>query len=320
MPRSSKSKTKTKATPTQKTLVTMLLDRSGSMGSIKAQTLAAINSYLGELRTAASDIRFSLVQFDTDHQDGMALEKTFVGAAVKDVRDLTDADFHPRGMTPLLDAIQTTIGAVQTSLLGRDDIKCVFVIQTDGMENASREATWASVQALIDAKTKAGWEFLFMGAGLKEQTYSMADRLGVTRDKTLSYGTDMAETQAAFAATAANIRGYSEGTLASAAYSSHQKLRAGDVVDGGVSLDPTLFPVPSLPATPAPQAPHPSGGSRINSPIGLYPYPPVGIPRQPDPFALPFQPYVDDKTPKKKPANTANPSHPFELSLDLDPK
>jgi uncharacterized protein YegL len=126
---------------TKKTLVTLLLDRSGSMQSVKDDTIGAINSYIEELKSSKSKIHFSLILFDS-FGGGCDLEKVYVAEKIKNVDPLTSKDFNPRGGTPLIDASCTTIRAVEESIKGKD-ANVVFAIQTDGNENQSVENSWA---------------------------------------------------------------------------------------------------------------------------------------------------------------------------------
>lgn len=209
----------------KKTLVTLLLDRSGSMQSVKSDTIGAINAYLGELRNAEADIRFSLVLFDTGPSGKMDLEKVFVARPVAEVPDLTGADFMPRGGTPLIDAACTTIRAVGDSLVGKE-ANVVMAIQTDGAENASVENDWSGLKTLIAEKEEAGWEFLFMGCGI--DAYEQGRMMGIKASKTLSYRRGNKETLAAFAETARNTARYASGAMMDMGYSAAQKRRAGD--------------------------------------------------------------------------------------------
>jgi hypothetical protein len=210
--------------PHSKTLVTLLLDRSGSMQSAKDDTLGALNAYLSGLRSSGADIRFSLVLFDTDG-NRMALDKVHVARRIAEVPDLRPEDYTPRGSTPLIDAACTTIRAVAASLDGHD-AKPVFVIQTDGQENASVENSWADLKALIAEKELAGWDFVFMGCGI--DAYDQGARMGVSTDRTMAYRRDRAATEAAF-------EGLAEATVAASAmpqarfaFARRQKDRAGD--------------------------------------------------------------------------------------------
>lgn len=219
---------KSKKTAPTRTLVTLLLDRSGSMQSLKDDTIGAINAYLGTLRDCEDDIRFSLVMFDTGPGGGMELQKLHVGVPVSQIADLTSADFMPRGGTPLIDAACSTIRAVGESLSGDDgNTRVVMAIQTDGQENSSVENNWNDLKALIAEKEGMGWEFTFMGCGI--DAYDQGRRMGIAQAKTVSYGKDAAQTHAAFAATALNTRAFASGAAASLDYSAEQKLRAGDM-------------------------------------------------------------------------------------------
>jgi uncharacterized protein YegL len=243
------SKTKKPKTPVAdapKTLVTMLLDRSGSMGSMRQQTIDAVNGYLAELRTSKASIHCTLIQFDAPETGAMDLRKVFVARPIAEVADLGLTDFEPRGLTPLLDAVHATISAVSQSLVGKGHVKPVVVIQTDGHENASREASWEGVRALVKAKTAEGWQFVFMGAGLESDAYHQAGRMGLSEAATVSYGKDSIATRAVFSATAHNIKAYAEGLSADTVYSDRQKRASGDKgVDKAVAS-------PAYPAKPDP--------------------------------------------------------------------
>lgn len=209
-----------------KTLVTLLLDRSGSMQFTRDDTVGAINAYMKTLRDSDEDIRFSLIMFDSSTGRGVDLEKFCVAEKISNVGEFTLNDFVPRGQTPLIDAACITIGAIEESLKGRSDTNIVLAIQTDGAENSSVENTWENLRKLISAKEEAGWEFNFMGCGI--DAYEQGARMGISAAKTVSYGTDRKQTEAAFAATASNTALYASGALGSLDYSAEQKLSSGD--------------------------------------------------------------------------------------------
>jgi hypothetical protein len=275
MPRKpAKAKAAKTATPEtvsapSKTLTTLLLDRSGSMQSLHAQTLAAINGWLGELRGSGEDIRLSLVQFD--HADGaMQLEKTHVARRIAEVPDLAGSDFRPRGTTPLIDAAMETIAAIRASLEGRADVKVVMAIQTDGHENASRRFRWEDLRREIAAREAEGWEFVFMGAGLGRDTYAMGARMGIAAEKTLSYGTDMEATRTAFRETGRNTAMYASGAAMSMAYTSLQKSASGDVFEDAGEQAPS-----------GPLHAHPRAGEMHGGNMVLGGTPPAWVVRSP---------------------------------------
>lgn len=227
-------KTKTTASPT---LVTFLLDRSGSMGSCWDSTIEAFNGYLDGLKDTPN-LDFSLIQFD--HNAGvMDLNKVCVGVPIKDAPRLSRENYQPRGSTPLIDASYTVIKAVEESLRRKkmetrprypEDTKVVICIQTDGQENCSRLYGWEALNALIKSKQDAGWQFNFMGAGI--DAYQQGRQMGIAPQSTMSYDhTSLRATRAAFAANAANTASFSAGLAESTAYSFADKAAAGDKFD-----------------------------------------------------------------------------------------
>lgn len=218
-----KSKPK-KAAPKKagKTTVTFLLDRTGSMQMIKDDTIGAFNTYLEGLKKGKTSIDFTLVTFDS-----MGLEKVCVREPVAKVPELTKETYMPRAMTPLIDAAYKTIKAVEASVQGE---KVVICIQTDGEENASTQHTWDELNALIKEKSKLGWQFNFMGAGI--DAYKQASRMGISRMATMSYdASDRVKTLTAFKASASNTSAFASGSLSNTNYTSLQKAASGDKFD-----------------------------------------------------------------------------------------
>src|SRR4029079_13801817 len=114
-----------------RTLVTYLLDETGSMESIKDDTIGGFNSYLSALKKSGELIAFTLIKFDS-----RKIEKVCVAIPVSDVAELDVESYHPGDATPLIAAAYRTIKAVEQSLNGKSP-KVVVGIQTDGHENAS---------------------------------------------------------------------------------------------------------------------------------------------------------------------------------------
>lgn len=209
-------------------LVTFLLDRSGSMQSCKPATIEGFNAYLAGLKSETeADITFTFLQFDSQ-----SLDKLCVAVPVSDAALLNEATFQPRGGTPLIDASVKTIQAVEASLSKREDSpRVVICIQTDGQENQSRDHTWEELRGVIAAKQAQGWEFNFLGAGI--DAYAQGARMGIGAMNTMSY--DMASPDAvksAFVASAENTRSFAVGRAASTAYSAQNRLDAGDAYAG----------------------------------------------------------------------------------------
>jgi hypothetical protein len=206
-----------------RTLVTFLLDRSGSMEVVRDDTIGAFNAYLDDLKAGDSaEILFNLVQFDSQ-----GLDKVCIRRPIAEVQRLDRNSYVPRDYTPLIDAAYTTIKAVETSLNGDAETKVVICVQTDGEENASKEHSWDELRALVKEKAALGWQFNFMGAGI--DAYDQGARMGIAADQTLSYDhLDPVANKAAFMAAAENTRLYSRGAMESTSYSDAQKRAAGD--------------------------------------------------------------------------------------------
>ncbi len=232
-------------------IITFLLDRSGSMGSCKPATIEAFNAYLAGLQEETEvAISFTHLLFDT-----ASLDKVCVDIPVSDARPLTDETYVPRGGTPLIDAAVKTIRAVEAALTARPDKpKVVVCIQTDGEENSSVEHTWEELRGIVTAKTEQGWQFNFMGAGI--DGYVQAARMGVGAGSTVSYDiADAGRTRMAFAASAANVRSFVSGQSMNTEYSASQRTASGDRFADrhgltGVTVTTTVQPA-TVPLRPA---------------------------------------------------------------------
>lgn len=135
-----------------------LLDESGSMGPIKGQVISGFYEYLRTLKERKDKVKFSLTLFNS-----AKIEHRYVSKNIKKVEELTAKDYSPNYLTPLYDAIVSTIRETEKAV-GKKDI-VLFAIQTDGLENSSTEhPDPKEVGKLIREKQKEGWEFVFLGA------------------------------------------------------------------------------------------------------------------------------------------------------------
>jgi Mg-chelatase subunit ChlD len=160
---------------TNKMLVNVVLDRSGSMSSTREGTISGYNEYMNGLRAdKASEYEISLIQFDAyGHDLGPELTIIYENKRLAAVPELTLADYEPRGNTPLFDAIGECVRRVEEN--GR---AITVVVITDGMENASKEFTRESVNALIKGKQAEGWTFVFIGAEI--DSYAVGGSVGMS--------------------------------------------------------------------------------------------------------------------------------------------
>ena len=158
-----------------------LLDRSGSMQSIRSDTEGGFAAFIEEQRAAVGECRVTLAQFDDQY------EVVFADTPVARVRPLA---LHPRGSTALLDAMGRLVTEAGASLAALPEDQrpgsVVVAIMTDGMENASREWTHPAVKALVEQQTTAyHWQFLYMGAD--QDAIEVGTGLGVDVGNAVSY-------------------------------------------------------------------------------------------------------------------------------------
>jgi hypothetical protein len=204
------------------TLVTFLLDRSGSMGDIWDETIGGFNVYLETLQKGGDAIKFTLLQFDTG-----GIDKCCVAEPVANVRRLDRTSYQPRGGTPLVDAAVKTIVAVEDSLAKYDTTpKVTICIQTDGLENSSCEHSWEELKRLVTEKIEKGWQFNFMGTGI--DAYDQRARMGIASANTMSTGTSPAEVDASFRAAADSTVRYACRMAPTTAYLMSERRAAGD--------------------------------------------------------------------------------------------
>ena len=169
------------------TELVMILDRSGSMGGLESDTIGGYNSMLKKQREADGEVLVSTILFDDRSEvlyDRVPLEK---------LPQMTDKEYFVRGCTALLDAVGGAIhhiGNIHKYAREEDrPEKTIFVITTDGMENASRKYSYDRVKRMVERqKEKYGWEFLFLGANI--DAIETAGRFGISADRAANYNSD----------------------------------------------------------------------------------------------------------------------------------
>lgn len=165
------------------THVSLLIDETGSMANIREKTLSAVNEYLDTLRTQGQPYRVSLSMFNSV----TGCRSIYVDRQISDVARLTEADYHPAMWTPLYDAVGLTIQRMAEHIKG--SARVLFVLQTDGEENASRQFNQYSINTLRAIKEREGWTFLFLGADLSAaQAQYAAGMMGFGAGNTVTYG------------------------------------------------------------------------------------------------------------------------------------
>ncbi len=169
------------------TEIVFILDRSGSMSGLEKDTIGGFNSLVEKQKNEEGVALISTVLFD-NHS-----EVLHDRVPVNKIQPMTNKDYFVRGSTALLDAIGGAIhhiGNVHKYAREEDRPgKTLFIITTDGMENASRRYTYEKVKAMISRqKEKYGWEFLFLGANIDAVT--TASMFGIERDRAVDYNND----------------------------------------------------------------------------------------------------------------------------------
>ena len=169
------------------TELVFILDRSGSMAGLEKDTIGGFNAMIEKQKDEPGEAYVSTVLFDN------LSEVIHDRVKLENVPKLTEKEYYVRGCTALLDAVGGAIhhiGNVHKYAREEDrPEKTLFVITTDGMENASRRYTYDKVKAMIRRqKEQYGWEFLFLGANI--DAAKEAARFGIDADRTANYHAD----------------------------------------------------------------------------------------------------------------------------------
>lgn len=189
----------------KKTLISFILDETGSMLSVKDETIFGFNEWLETVRYHGKSSRLTLTCFNSNKMD-----TRYVNTPVKDVEKLTPQNYKPDAMTPLYDAIGTTINVIEESIgkvLDKPDV--LIVILTDGQENFSKEYNRQRIFDLIQEKQREGWAFIYLGAN--QDSWLEGEKISVP-----SYATmDFAATSAGISSGMATVANYTASYLTS---------------------------------------------------------------------------------------------------------
>jgi uncharacterized protein YegL len=171
------------------TELVFILDRSGSMGGLESDTIGGFNAMLAKQKAEPGEARVTTVLFDDRY------ELLHDRIDLRAISPITDREYFVRGTTALLDAVGSTIqkivGAQKQTAEDYRAGKVMFVITTDGMENASREYSYEKVKSMVEhEKEKYGWEFIFLGANI--DAAETAGQFGIDPDHASNYHADAA--------------------------------------------------------------------------------------------------------------------------------
>ena len=174
------------------TEIVFILDRSGSMSGLEADTIGGFNALIKKQKAEEGEAYVSTILFDDKQQ---VLHNR---VDLKNIKPMTRDEYFVRGCTALLDAVGGAIHYIgNTHKYAREEDrpeKTLFIITTDGMENASRKYTYEKVKQMVQKqKEKYGWEFLFLGANI--DAIGVAGRFGIDADRAVNYECDSKGTE-----------------------------------------------------------------------------------------------------------------------------
>lgn len=193
------------------TELVFILDKSGSMSGLEADTIGGYNSMLAKQKAVDGECYITTVLFDNNY------ELLHDRIDIKAVSPITDKEYQVGGSTALLDAIGRTINKIGNAQKHTAEDyraeKVMFVIITDGEENSSREYTAEKIKAQIERqKEKYGWEFIFLGANI--DAVQTAGRFGIAPDRAIDYLADSEGTELNFKVMASAVATFREsGTV-----------------------------------------------------------------------------------------------------------
>ncbi len=183
------------------TEMVFILDRSGSMSGLESDTIGGFNGMIEKQKKEAGKAYVTTVLFDDKY------EVLHDRVELSEVPKMTDKDYTTRGCTALLDAVGKAIQHISDvhKYIRPEDVPAhtIFIITTDGLENASHKFSYADVKKLINQKEELGWEFLFIGANI--DAAAEAAKIGIDRRNAANYAADCTGTETVFRAVANNL-------------------------------------------------------------------------------------------------------------------
>ncbi len=205
------------------TEIVFILDESGSMHELKKDTVGGFNSLLEKQKSEEGTAVVSTVMFSSSSR--VIHDRT----PLDEVKNLTESDYCPNGCTALLDAVGDAIHHIgNVHKYAREEDRpehTLFIITTDGMENASRRYSHAKVKSMIERqKEKYGWEFIFLGANI--DAAETAESIGIGRETAVDYMADECGTQMLYSAVSSAVSNVRTGVKNSVSAGWRKKIDA----------------------------------------------------------------------------------------------
>ena len=182
-------------------LINFVLDKSGSMETIRAATISGFNEFKNDQAREAGSAVMTLTLFDTGF-------KTVASAVpVRDILDLDGASYAPNGGTALYDAVGNTLALTDAYVAKCRPDQVLFVIMTDGEENSSREFDRDRIFGLIEERQRnAGYEFIYLGAN--QDSYLVGQAMGIRAGRMVDWSATPEETAATMQRVSRNVRAH----------------------------------------------------------------------------------------------------------------
>lgn len=239
-----------------KTMICLILDRSGSMAGRQGDVIGGVNKFIEEQKLLPDPASIALVRFDSwyEYKAGTSMggvtrsqiERFRHMQPLAECQDLTTADYVPRGGTPLLDAVGQTLLQLDADWKLEKPDRCIVVIATDGIENESRQFTKGQIKEMIQAREASGlWAIIYLGANV--DAFNEAHQMGISAGNTASYESTERGTYAVMDSMSVNV------SSMRASGSMHAPNLGGHITEEGeVTKKPTA---PAAPAeAPVPRA------------------------------------------------------------------
>jgi uncharacterized protein YegL len=224
-------KTKKQEAKSDVTEIVCIVDRSGSMSSIKGDAIGGFNSFLQTQKKLPGEARLTLVLFDDQY------EMIHDSVPIKDVDELDSNTFVPRGMTSLFDAIGRTISHIKSKISGESKKPgVIFSILTDGQENSSKEfRNKSQISELItEHREKDKWEFIYLAAN--QDAIGEGQSLGISGNLSLNF-----VAQAGKATRSMNAMNYATSSFRTKGASTLYSVNLDSMSDEDLKVDDSTF-------------------------------------------------------------------------------
>ena len=212
--------------------IVLLLDKSGSMSTLKNDTLGSLKTFIEEQKKAKGKANFTLILFSSEYDYNVQFSCN--------IKDCPEIIYNPSGQTALLDAIGKTVEGTIARIkdMKNKPDKVILAILTDGEENSSKEYKFDAIKKIIETQEKEEkWDVIYLGAN--QNAIKVANNIGIQHSKSMTYGANLIGTQNVMKSLSRGIAEYRSSAESSSTCSSlaFNDLDRDDQVKAGVSID-----------------------------------------------------------------------------------